>query len=303
MTDPKEAAFIELMEKHLSNTINNDVHHYIKTIAIWISKIFIQETRTTITHAFDPPWDNSGISVETEDAFVMDNYSDLCSFIYEEYTGNSTPSYISGSGLFHDTYEVELQDITDQWIQARLKKSILKLIDSQNNQFLDYISEQLNQHPFDLFNDPETTDQVLNWILESDILGDCLAFTFPYSVIQKVEKMNLHYLYKLGYKEAAFEIKQEELEKKKKHIQAQKEVEIAKKSYSYLCNLHQMRYARPMPAYIDKTCFNKFVKSLLEEQFSNDETKHSIHLIGKYLSHHFSNSVAYEFIHFNQNRN
>ena len=59
-----------------------------------------------INHHSDPPWDHSGHAYrhQTDPLVLMTRYKTLQEWLDEAYTGNSRASFVSGMGLFWDTY-------------------------------------------------------------------------------------------------------------------------------------------------------------------------------------------------------
>lgn len=82
----------------------------------WVAEHFVRwvlnGVSTGISHDNDPPWDNSGIvwKQQSDPDTLLDRYKTLAEWMEQEYTGNSRASYVSGMGLFWDTYKDEIEE-------------------------------------------------------------------------------------------------------------------------------------------------------------------------------------------------
>ncbi len=83
-------------------------------VAVWFARIINEKKRYDITFEQDPAWDHSG-NLFCCGNFDIKNYYTLENFV-EEYTGSSTPSYESGCGLYHNTYDFDFHDMIEELI-------------------------------------------------------------------------------------------------------------------------------------------------------------------------------------------
>jgi hypothetical protein len=89
----------------------------VQRLARWSMELFTEwlldgET-FEVNHGFDPSWDHSGMLIrreltEEERREIMSGT--LGEWMRSQYSGTSTASYVSGSGLFHDTYQNVIED-------------------------------------------------------------------------------------------------------------------------------------------------------------------------------------------------
>lgn len=91
--------------------------------------------RYRINHDDDPPWDSSGNaereSLNTEDMLSL--YETLDEWMEDELTGNSMASYVSGMGLYWQTYGEDIQIDLHNELAEYLKQNLLpKNITDQN---------------------------------------------------------------------------------------------------------------------------------------------------------------------------
>ena len=100
-------------------------------LARWSMELFTEwllDGKTfQVDHSFDPPGDHSGILIcrkltEEERREIMSKT--LGEWMRSQYSGNSTASYESGCGLFHDDYQKVIEDYVQDRITDVLKSQI-----------------------------------------------------------------------------------------------------------------------------------------------------------------------------------
>lgn len=100
-----------------------------KTIAQWFAYAILYKPKYKVTHGFDPSWDSSGIAMSTGKSFCLSDYDSIEDFLSSEYTGQSQASFVSGCGLFHQTYKEALSEVIRDWLTEELKE----IFSNQNN--------------------------------------------------------------------------------------------------------------------------------------------------------------------------
>jgi len=100
-------------------------------LARWSMELFTEwllDGKTyDVDHSFDPPGDHSGMLIcreltEEERREVMSKT--LGEWMRSQYSGNSTASYVSGCGLFHDDYQKVVEDYVQDHITDVLKSQV-----------------------------------------------------------------------------------------------------------------------------------------------------------------------------------
>jgi hypothetical protein len=100
-------------------------------LARWSMELFTEwllDGKTfDVDHSFDPPWDHSGILfcrnlTEEERGEILSKT--LGEWMRSQYSGNSTASYVSGCGLFHDDYQKVIEDHVQDRITDVLKSQV-----------------------------------------------------------------------------------------------------------------------------------------------------------------------------------
>src|SRR5262245_42948614 len=100
-------------------------------LARWSMELFtewlLDGNTFEVDHSFDPPGDHSGILIcrkltEEERREIMSET--LGEWMRSQYSGNSTASYVSGCGLFHDDYQKVIEDYVQDRITDVLKSQV-----------------------------------------------------------------------------------------------------------------------------------------------------------------------------------
>src|SRR5688572_26778959 len=79
-----------------------------QTFVEWV----MRGIEVVIEHHLDPEWDRSGSAsrYQRDPLLLLIKYETLEEWLTQAYTGNSQASYVSGCGLFWDTYEKVFQE-------------------------------------------------------------------------------------------------------------------------------------------------------------------------------------------------
>ena len=287
-----EQQLINLLIDRLTDLSHKNKQIFISNVAIWIAKIFLSETKIEITHEYDPPWDSSGITYNTNLPFEIEEYTSLSSFIETELNGQSNPTFISGFGMGHDTYSKELDELIDEWIISQLKETIDVLLRDKSKILFDYL-KMIKAGENGGINTPfYSADDITNSILFDDIIGDFITFDFPGQLRDKVLEADLKFLVRLGLDQAKEELQEEEFKRQKYFEQEKYNQERAIKYWEKICILHRVKYQKNMPQKVDKAYYDNYVHSILENEYKEGANIENIQFLGKYLDNYFSNSVA-----------
>jgi hypothetical protein len=79
-----------------------------------------------IRHDLDPSWDHSGHArqYQADPLILLTRYETLQEWLDSEYTGDSTASFVSGMGLFWDTYADQIKREADERVFELLKSHL-----------------------------------------------------------------------------------------------------------------------------------------------------------------------------------
>lgn len=189
---------ISNIAKGLEKIIENTECEIIKTFPSEFFNDFFNGVKYKITHEFDPEWDCSGklILCEEKSNFNIEDYGTVWEF-FEEYTGNSEPTFISGFGMHHETYD----DVYSHWVEKELEDTHHHYLKSMGFQLLlnlakeamgetyikNYTIDNIDQLIFDLCEDIEEFDDNY-WLKAGEIL-------------EVVKQMDIMLVYKQGEKD------------------------------------------------------------------------------------------------------
>ena len=128
----------EILEK-MKEKLVKELNAYIESkkplirqaVATEFASTILYNTKVAITHSLDPPWDRSGIAIITDEKFRLEDYDTLSDFL-NEYNGNTTPSYESGCGFYHDTYSDSFGQIIFDMLCEYYGECFDKLMDDKS---------------------------------------------------------------------------------------------------------------------------------------------------------------------------
>ncbi|MCK4258728.1 MAG: GNAT family N-acetyltransferase [Halanaerobiales bacterium] len=183
-----------MLEERIKEKCKKNMENYIQMISEWFAHIIITETKGTIDHSWDPPWDHSGRLVSTDEKYNLDEYPTFFDFLDNDYSGNTKASYLSGCGLFHETYIEELDYKTMNWISDNVQLVVEELIKEDNEELEKWVNGLDEDISFSI----ENADDIVWEISNQDIIADFLVFCYPEEVKQKVLNTDSNLLYERG---------------------------------------------------------------------------------------------------------
>ena len=147
-----------MLEKRIEGFVNlsKDINFYQKILQkteIEIIKFFLTTPKYQITHDYDPPFDSSGVTMIAEDSYQLKDilFRNLAELMEEVYTGDSTPTFMSGCGLVHLTLLNKLDDIVRDiyWDLEEVVKLKEGLEDDENDELIETICDMfIDDSPF-----------------------------------------------------------------------------------------------------------------------------------------------------------
>jgi hypothetical protein len=87
-------------------------------IAKWFASVILYKQHVVIDDSCNPPWDCSG-QPKITGKLNLEDYDKLEGFL-EEYTGNSQATYVSGCGLYHETFEDDLENLVQEQVHTHM---------------------------------------------------------------------------------------------------------------------------------------------------------------------------------------
>lgn len=250
---------------------------YIKDFAAWLVDAIEFGTKYDVDHDLDPPYDSSGRLVEVG-SFNIDDYETVSDF-FNEYTGQTEASYMSGCGFFHKTYDSEWDDFTSE-LSNKIFKEVISDIARENKTIYLELLEEIEPE------DSEVFDEIQEFFCD-------FIYEFSSEILSNIEDMKVSDLYEIDKEyikvrrkrqAEANEKARKETEYRRKIIEKEKEqVAII---WERLKELYRKEFDSDLKDKIVKSTFPPF-KTFLDTHFSKEEQR----LIVTYYSHMFSNSV------------
>ncbi len=107
---------------------------------------FYSNEKIEITHDYDPPYDSSGQVIHTNNKYKVEDYRLFSDFL-EEYNGVSEATFISGCGLYWQTYKGEIEQILREENYDNCRQIIAKELNTDIDSELvqDYYDEYDNE--------------------------------------------------------------------------------------------------------------------------------------------------------------
>jgi hypothetical protein len=187
-----------------------------------------------VSYENDPPWDHSGtvIKRDSNEERRLSAYSTLGAWMNDCLTGNSTPSFESGYGMYHDFFEQEVSSHVQNLIEH-------KLIESRGL-------------------DPKADDSIEEVCDEAiDILCE---------IMESVEAYSTELAFEIGEKAARRDIQAREAEAEQRRQQGKRQCEIVKSFCA--CNFSDYKDVRidmPHARLFLAHCLEVFSKANQEE--------------------------------------
>ena len=237
-----------------------------------------------LSHDLDPPWDRSGqlFSKLSENQFDVNHYEKVRDF-FEEYTGNSTVSYLSGCGRFHETYG----DYYIEWITELFSNAHYTVLQEQEPKVLTALASELFEDVY--IKSIGREGLAFELIDEIEEFKDD-SYLSAENLCMKLGEMDLLFVYKLGEKRAKEQLIKERIAMENRKKQIDMEQSAFNKLWSLLEKKYRLAYQQTFPHRIDMHEFESFEQFLNEHKVQQKERI----LIGKYAPIQFSNSVAFK---------
>jgi len=283
-----------IIEQKLNEKCEDNINDYIQMVSEWFAYIVISKKRKRIDHSIDPPWDNSGRVITTDEKIQLEAYATFEEFLENELTGESFPTYFSNMGIAHYTYYRDFELKSMDWIDRQVKLVIEDLIKVKNVYLVNYLQDK------DMSCDIDKTNMVVEEINFEDIAVDCRYYLFL-EFREKISKVDPHFLFRRGKVNAKKRIKEERKKANKRKKIFEENIKQAKNTWRKISKKYKMKYGEEMPRKIEKPLYDKRVKQFLNEMCENGVNVEKIQNVGEYLSYKFSNSVCNLLLKFKSN--
>ena len=237
-----------------------------------------------ITHDFDPPWDSSGnlFSKSIDANFDINDYDKVGDY-FEEYTGNSQASFISGHGLYFETYG----EYYREWIEDNYRDAHYDVFQEIDIEVLMAVASRvLTKDTIYLLDKVDLINEL------TQVMDEFQDHSWGHAenLILEISEMDISFVYKLGEKQAKEQLHKEKIEIENKRKEIEKEKVAFNKIWSILEKKYRLANKKPFPKRIEMPDFKSF-KHFLDE---HKVPEHERVWISKYAPISFSNSVSFK---------
>mgnify|MGYP006281511475 FL=1 len=283
-----------IIEQKLKEKCEDNLDDYIQMVSEWFAYIVLSKKRKRIDHSIDPPWDNSGRVISTDEKLQLEDYATFEEFLENELTGESFATYVSNMGIAHYTYDRDFELKSMDWIYHQVKLVIEDLIKVKNVYLVNYLQDK------DMSCDIDKANMIEEEMNFEDIAVDCRYYIF-FELREKISKADPHFLFKRGKDNAKKRIKEERKRANKRKKIFEENRKQAKNTWQKISKKYKMKYGEEMPRKVEKPLYDKKLKQLLNEMYEHGVNVEEIQNVGEYLSYKFSNSVCNLLLKFKYN--
>lgn len=249
---------LEDFKSSLDELIKDNLDEIRREVACAFASAILYETKHEVDHSYDPSWDRSGNAFNTHEEFNVGDYDTFEDFL-RECNGNTTASFESGHGLFHDDYEDEFQQLIFEMVTKCRGDHFSKMLNEHKEELLIALNMDENCDEDDLFE--QYHEEIASW----DTIDE-------YIILEDLQKISAKELFKEGEFLARQRQKQyEESEKRRveeEKARKEKALEIFKKMEQLYINDQGIEFDKTKK--IEASNFKPF-KIFLDKYFTKEE--------------------------------
>ncbi|MFM9280610.1 hypothetical protein [Paenibacillus jiagnxiensis] len=198
---------VESISEQIRNRVDARFSVLLTNLAEELAYDFMFAPKYKITHSYDPPWDCSGMLLRTNESFSIDEYNSVEDF-FDEYTGQTTASYMSGMGLLHNRFEEKYEYIIREFV---FQCCIEVLSEIDDNLLVQLLLE--SGHDISEIDKNDSIQTAMEYELFEE------PFWYHYEIIERVKPFSLKMMIARGKNEAI----------KRYHLQLEKRMEEEEK--------------------------------------------------------------------------
>ncbi|AOV07559.1 hypothetical protein [Sporosarcina ureilytica] len=232
-----------------------------------------------LSHNLDPPWDRSGhlYSKSIDATFDKKDYKKVKEF-FEEFRGNSIASFVSGCGLYYETYG----EYYKEWMIGKYQNAHYAVLENLN---IDVVT-MLTGRSYD--KDSSDIEERVDCLMDEVNEFVDQSYFYAENLFLKIIEMDLHFVYKLGEKKARKRLHRMRVDMENEMKNIEQEKAVFNRFWPLLEKKHKLVYQKSFPSRIEMPEFESFQRFLQKQNVSEQE----MNLIGKYAPISFSNSVT-----------
>ncbi|MDF2725769.1 MAG: hypothetical protein K0Q59_5447, partial [Paenibacillus sp.] len=216
-----------------------------------------------------------GVVFGSNEAFVIEDYSKVEDFL-EEYSGQTIASYVSGCGLFNQTYEDKYEEIINNFV-TECYKEVLSEIDEK------HLIALLLEHGYEVIE--EEKNEIIETVTFAGIIDE--PFLFHYELLDRIKACDFKFMFLLGRDQAIKKHTSNLAEEKKERERINAESEVAQQLWSRIGERFQLQNKHSLQK-IEMKDYSSFVQFL----DNHGVTKEEKILLAKYKGNMLSNKVC-----------
>ncbi|MFB5760066.1 hypothetical protein [Paenibacillus medicaginis] len=266
---------VESLSEQIRNRVDARFPVLLANLAEELAYDFMFAPKYKITHSYDPPWDCSGMLIQTNESFSMDDYDRVADF-FAEYTGQSTASYISGIGFLHNRFEEKYEDMIRKFV-FECYVEVLSEIDAH------LLVQQLLENGYDI-GEVDKND-IVQAVTDYELFEE--PFWYHYEIIERVKPLSLKKMIARGKNEAIKKYHHQLIKRVEEEQKISFERRAAQKLWNKLQKLFRLQKGYPLPK-IEMKDYEMFQEFLDHNRISIEERI----ILSKYVGDKFSNKVC-----------
>ncbi|MFB5268776.1 hypothetical protein ACE41H_18595 [Paenibacillus enshidis] len=266
---------VESISEQIRNRVDARFPVLLANLAEELAYDFMFAPKYKITHSYDPLWDCSGMLTQTNESFSMDDYDSVEDF-FDEYTGQSTASYISGIGFLHNRFEGKYEDMIREFV-FECYVEVLSEIDAN------LLVQQLLENGHDI-KEVDTND-IVQAVTDHELFEE--PFWYHYEIIERVKPLSLKKMIARGKNEAIKKYHHQLVKRVEEEQKISFEKRAAQKLWNKIQKLFRLQKGYPLPK-IEMKDYEMFQEFLDHNRVSIEERI----MLAKYKGDRFSNKVC-----------
>ncbi|MFD0712131.1 hypothetical protein [Paenibacillus sp. GCM10027626] len=272
---------VESISEQIRSRVEEKFQILFSSIAEELAYDFLFSPKYIVTHDYDPPWDHSGMLLQINEKFSLEDYSCVEDF-FEEYTGQSRASYMSGCGFFYDTFEEKYEEQIREFVYGCIVEVLAGIDDTT-------LIELLLEHGYEV-SEAEKND-IIQTVTDYELFDE--PFWYHYEILDRIKLCNFELMILRGRNEAMkrYETKRLKIKEARERTEARERIEaekeVAQKLWNKLEKLYKLQMGGKQLLKVEMKDYETFVSFLDQNQVSREERI----MLAKYMGDKLSNKV------------
>ncbi|MDF2653474.1 MAG: hypothetical protein K0Q73_9279 [Paenibacillus sp.] len=265
----------ESISEQIRERIEDKLHLLIDKLAVDLAKDFMFSPNYIVTHEYDPSLDCSGTLVTLNERFSLKDYTCVGDFL-QEYTGQSTASYMSGCGIFHAKYEEKYESLISEFI-FDCYGEVLSEIDDK------HLLELLLTYGYGVTEGDKS--DIIQAVTDVEMFEE--PFWYHFDILEQIKPISFEMMFLRGKDKAIKQYDNQMQLIKERQDRMNHEKEVAEKLWHRLQKMYKLQTGKIILK-IEMKDYEMFKQFLNLNQVSKEERM----MLAVHLSNNFSNKVC-----------